>query len=147
VILVDANLLLYAYDVSSPVHEPARRWLTEALSGQEAIGFSWQTMLAFLRITTNPKIFHDPFSIDEAVSIVDDWLSQPVTKLIHTGESHWTILCNLLLEAKVRGPLVMDAHLAALAIEHDMILVSRDRDFARFQGLSSANPLAEETKE
>jgi toxin-antitoxin system PIN domain toxin len=147
VILVDANLLLYAYDVSSPVHEPASSWLTEALSGQEPIGLSWHTVLAFLRIATNPKIFRDPFSIGEAVSIVDDWLSQPVTRLIHAGELHWAIFRNLLLEANVRGPLVMDAHLAALAIEHDMILVSRDKDFARFQGLSSANPLAEEPKE
>jgi toxin-antitoxin system PIN domain toxin len=92
VILVDANLLLYAYDRSSPVHEPARLWLTEAFAGQERIGFSWFTLLAFLRISTSSKIFRDPFTIEEAVSIVDDWLTQPLTSLLHAGGRHWMIL-------------------------------------------------------
>jgi uncharacterized protein len=141
VILVDANLLLYAYDRSSPVHEPARRWLTEAFAGEEQIGLSWHTLLAFLRISTNPKIFRNPFSIEEAVGIVEDWLAQPLTILVHAGEQHWTILRKLLLETGAGGKLVMDADLAALAIEHDMTLLTRDTDFDLFPGLRVAKPL------
>ena len=143
-ILADANLLLYAYDRSSPVHEPARRWLTEALAGPEAIGFSWHTILAFLRITTNPKIFRDPYSIEEAVEIVEDWLSQPSAILLHAGEQHWKILRRLLLETQAKGKLVMDADLAALAVEHGITLLTRDRDFELFPGLRFVNPLAPE---
>jgi toxin-antitoxin system PIN domain toxin len=147
VIFVDANFLIYAYDRSSPAHEPARRWLNEALSGKEPIGFAWPTVLAFLRITTNPKIFRDPFSIEEAVAIVDEWLSLPTIRLLHTGEQHWTILRALLLETHGKANLVMDAHLAALAIEHDVVLLTRDSDFERFEQLRTINPLASETQE
>jgi len=147
VILVDANLLLYAHDRSSPVHEPAHRWLTEALSGLEPIGLSWPTLLAFLRITTNPKIFRSPFSIQEAVSIVDDWLSQPNIHLLHAGEDHWTVLRDLLLETGVTAKLIMDAHLAALAIEHGAVLLTRDGDFDLFEELRTRNPLAAEPEE
>ncbi len=141
-ILVDANLLLYAYDRASPVHEPARRWLTEAFSGGQPLGFSWPTVMAFLRIATNPKIFRDPYSIAEAVSIVDDWFSQPAATLVNAGEHHWTILRGLLLDAGSKGPLVMDAHVAALASEHGMVIASRDKDFAIFRGVRWFNPLA-----
>ena len=141
-ILVDANLLLYAYDRSSSVHEPARRWLTETFSGSEPVGFSWPTVLAFLRITTNPKIFRSPFSIEEAVSIVNDWLSQPIATLLHAGEGHWPILRDLLLETGAKGKLVMDAHLAALAIENGTVLFTRDADFKLFRGVRTVNPLA-----
>jgi toxin-antitoxin system PIN domain toxin len=141
-IFVDANLLLYAYDRASPVHEPARRWLTEAFSGTEPLGFSWPTVLAFLRITTNPKIFKNPFSIEEATSIVDDWFSQPSAKLVQAGENHWTILRGLLLDSGSSGPLVMDAHIAALASEHGMVIATRDGDFAMFPDVQSLNPLA-----
>ena len=143
-IFADANLLLYAYDRSSPVHEPARRWLTEALAGREMIGFSWHTVLAFLRITTNSKIFRDPYSIEEAVEIVEDWFRQPSASLLHPGEQHWMILRRLLLETEAKGKLVMDAHLAALAIEHDTTFLTRDRDFRLFPGLRLANPLPPE---
>ncbi len=141
-ILVDANLLIYAYDRSSPVHEPAQRWLTGALSDQTLIGVSWPTVLAFLRITTHSKLFRDPFSIQEAVSIVDDWLSQPNIRFLHAGEHHWTILRDLLLETEVKAKLVMDAHLAALAIENGAVLFTRDGDFDRFHGVATVDPLA-----
>lgn len=141
-ILVDANLLLYAHDRSSPVHEPARRWLTDALSGLEPIGLSWPTVLAFLRIATNPKIFQDPFSIQEAVSIVDEWLSQPNIHLLHAGEEHWMVLRDLLLETGVKAKLIMDAHLAALAIEHGAVLLTRDGDFDLFREVKTRDPLA-----
>jgi uncharacterized protein len=144
VILVDANLLIYAYDRSSPVHEPSRHWLTEVLNGPELVGFSWSAVLAFLRIATNPKIFDVSYSMGEAVEIVDYWLSQPTAILLNTGDRHWPILRDLLLRDGVKGKLVTDSHLAALAIEHDATLLSRDGDFAKFPGLRTINPLASE---
>ena len=146
-IFVDANFLIYAYDRSSPAHEPARRWLNEALSGDKPVGLAWPTVLAFLRITTNPKIFQAPFSIEEAVAIVDEWLSLPTIRLLRAGERHWEILRDLLLETQGKANLVMDAHLAALAIEHDAVLLTRDSDFERFDQLRSLNPLASERQE
>jgi toxin-antitoxin system PIN domain toxin len=142
VILVDANLLLYAHDRSSPVHEPTRRWFLGILDGSELVGFSWIAVLAFLRISTSPKIFQDPFSIEDAIKAVDYWFSQPVATLVDTGEHHWPILRDLLLRTGVKGGLVTDAHLAALAIEHDATLLTRDGDFTQFPRLRVVNPLA-----
>jgi toxin-antitoxin system PIN domain toxin len=141
VILVDANLLLYAYDRTSPVHEPARRWLQDVFSGKENVGLSWIAVLAFLRITTNPKIFKEPFSIEDAVEIVNDWFAQPSVSLVHPGDRHWPLFRKLLLEYRVQGPLVTDAHVATLALEHDIPIFTRDTDFDRFLGLRSVNPL------
>ena len=140
-ICVDANLLLYAYDQSSPVHQPASRWLANAFSGSEPIGLTWPTLLAFLRIATSAKIFRDPLSIDEAVAIVDDWLDHPLVHVLEAGEGHWNQLRSLLLETGSNGKLVMDAHLAALSLEHGTTLITRDRDFALFPGLRVVNPL------
>lgn len=140
-ILVDANLLIYAYDLSSPVHERARVWFSGALSGGEPVGLCWTTILAFLRITTNRAIFKDPFSIDEAVSIVDDWLAQPTVRLVEAGGRHWVILRKLLRDSQAKGKLLMDAHLAALALEHGLTLFTRDGDFTEFGGLDFVNPL------
>jgi toxin-antitoxin system PIN domain toxin len=142
VILVDANLLLYAHDRSSPVHERAHRWFTGILDGPEPVGFSWIAVLAFLRISTSPKIFQDPFSIEDAIKAVDYWLSQPAATLLTTGEDHWPILRDLLLSTGIKGRGVTDAHLAALAIEHDATVLTRDGDFAQFPNLRAINPLA-----
>ncbi len=143
-ILVDANLLLYAYDASSEHHARARTWLEESLSGSDPIGFTWVTLLAFLRISTNPRALVRPLSLAEAAAIVSSWLNQPCVSLLEPGERHWEILSALLEPAQARGPLVMDAHLAALAMEHGAILASNDRDFSRFEGLRTTNPLAGE---
>ena len=140
-ILVDANLLIYAYNLSSPFQEPARRWLEEVLSGSEAVGISWTSALAFLRITTNPKAFTNSFTIEEATSIVEGWYLQPSVKLVQAGEKHLQILVRLLRASHARGPLVMDAHVAALAIEHGATLCSTDSDFSKFPGLTYMNPL------
>ena len=142
-ILVDANLLIYAYDSSSPSHGLARGWLEEALSGFDPVCLSWQTILAFLRIITHSRVFERPLLAHEAVATVDSWLEQPAVRLLEPGERHWQILKRLLPEAQARGPLVMDAHLAALAIEHGATLCSSDRDFSRFRGLRVVNPLDE----
>jgi toxin-antitoxin system PIN domain toxin len=142
VILVDANLLIYAYNLTSPFHAPAQRWLEEVFSGPEPLGISWTSALAFLRITTNPKAFTHAFTIEEATSIVEGWYVQPSVVLVQAGEKHLPILVQLLRESHAYGPLVTDAHLAALAIEHRATLCSTDSDFSKFPGLTYKNPLA-----
>lgn len=139
-ILVDANLLLYAYDASSDKHLPAREWLEGAMSGHSPVRVAWVTVLAFIRIGTDVRM-RSPFTVDEAIAIVDDWLAQPNFSILGVGEQHWKILARLLPESQARGPLVMDAHLAAIAIEHGATLYSNDRDFTRFPGLKYVNPL------
>ena len=140
-ILIDANLLLYAYDSSSEHHTRARSWLENILSEPQLIRLAWVTILAFLRISTNRKIFENPFTISEATSIVQKWLEHPTVDLLHPSERHWTILSKLLKDGQANGPLVMDAHLAALAIEHGAKLYTTDRDFSRFDNLQVVNPL------
>jgi toxin-antitoxin system PIN domain toxin len=141
VILLDANLLLYAYHAKSPQHAPARKWLEESLSGSEPVGLCWQTVLAFVRISTNHRVFERPLAAAEAGAIVSAWLALPVVVMLAPGERYWGILNGLLTSAQVAGPLVTDAALAALAIEHGTTLCTTDRDFSRFPGLKTLNPL------
>ena len=141
--LIDANLLLYAYHPASEHHDRARSWLEDVLSGDEPVGLAWQTVLAFLRLVTNPRVFRTPVSIAEATARVADWLARPAVVLLDPSERHWSLLQPLLSAAQAQGPLVMDAHLAALAIEHGATLCTHDRDFARFPGLRVSYPLAE----
>jgi hypothetical protein len=140
-ILVDANILLYAYVPSSKHHAAARAWLETTLSEPEPVGLSWVTILAFLRISTTPHIFKDPFSAAEAAAIVSGWLEPPMVTILNPGERHWEILRDLMTKGQAHGPLISDAHLAALAIEHGATLATTDRDFARFPGLRILNPL------
>jgi len=141
-ILVDANLLIYAVDRDSPHHASARRWLEEALSGSESVGIPWITALAFVRITTHPGVMRKPLTAESAIDYVDGWLRQPFVKLIGPGEKHWPILRNLLIASGTAGNLTSDAHLAALAIEHGGAVASADNDFRRFAGVTHVNPLA-----
>jgi toxin-antitoxin system PIN domain toxin len=145
VILIDANLLIYAYDASSPQHERARAWLEDVLSRSRPVRFAWMTILAFLRITTNHRAFANPLSTAEAVANVSAWLAQPAAGVVEPGEHHWRLMCTLLPVAQARGPLVMDAHLAALAIEYGAVLYTADRDFSRFPDLNTVNPLEAES--
>ena len=140
-IVVDANLLLYAHDAGSAHHLPARRWLEKILSGHEPVGLAWTAVLAFLRVGTNSRLRRDAPGVDEAIAIVGGWLERPIVTLLNPGERHWEILRKLLTTGQARGPLVTDAHLAALAIEHGAALATTDRDFARFPGLTFFNPL------
>ncbi len=140
-ILVDANLLLYAYNSTSRFHEDARIWLENMLSKPEPVGLAWQTILAFLRIGTSLRVFDQPYTVEEAVAIVSSWLQRPAVVVLDPGQGHWAILEGLCKEAQARGPLMMDAHLAALAIEHGAVMVTTDRDFLRFPGLEVHNPL------
>lgn len=140
-ILTDANLLLYAYNHDAAEHDAARQWLEEQLTAPDLFCFSWQTITAFLRISTNARAFAQPLIIAEATAIVAEWLERPQVVILTPGERHWEILNDLLVTGQASGPLVMDAHLAALSIEHGCILATTDRDFARFPGLQVINPL------
>jgi len=142
VILVDANLLIYAIDTDAPLHHPAREWLEEALSGTTRVGLPWVVLLAFLRITTRSGILVTPLSLGEATDYVDSWLDQPFVEAVSPGPSHWAILRNLLAASGTAGNLTSDAHIAALAIEHKAAVYSTDHDFGRFGGVKHFNPIA-----
>ena len=137
----DANLLIYAYNEKAEQHERAKQWLEKTLSSPELFGLSWQVITAFLRISTNTRIFSLPFDLPEAIEIVEEWLAQPQVKILLPTEKHWKIFSNLIVEGQTNGALMMDAHLAALAIEHGATLATTDRDFVRFSKLKTTNPL------
>jgi hypothetical protein len=138
--LLDASVLLHAYDPDFQRHQQSRRWLETTLSESETIGLAWVAVLAFLRISTNPRAFRRPFSVEEATRIVSQWLDRPNVVTLEPGQRHWVILSRLLFAAKARADLVTDAHLASLAIEHGAVLCTDDRDFARFPGLRTLDP-------
>ena len=140
-ILIDVNLLLYAYDASSTDHRKAIRWLDEVLLKPETVGLAWDTVLAFLRISADPRIHTKPFTLDEAISVVTSLFERSNVTIVHATSQHWRVLTSFLPKARVRSSLIMDAHLAALAIEHGATLCTNDRDFARFPGLRVEYPL------
>jgi uncharacterized protein len=140
-IVIDANILLYAYSAPSPKQERAQAWLEETLSGKEPVGLPWQVISAFLRIGTNPKLPQLRRPVEEVAGIVDAWLQQPVVQLLVPGEQHWSIFRQTMVEGQASGDLVSDAQIAALTIEHGGVLFTTDRDFARFPGLRWKNPL------
>jgi hypothetical protein len=140
VIFVDANVLLYAYNSSSEHHAACRRWLEDALNGSEQVGFPWQTLLAFLRISTNPRVFVRSLQAAEAAAIVDDWLARPQAVVVEPDHEFWPALKHQLQAAQVSGPLVSDAAIATLALQHGARLCTTDRDFARFAGLRTIDP-------
>jgi uncharacterized protein len=143
VILIDANILVYAYIKEAPQHHRARAWLDQQLSGVAQVGFPWLSLLAFLRITTNPRVSTQPVPIAEVWTQVTEWLACPQAWVPQPGERHPTIFGALLVNARIYGNLVMDAHLAALAIEHGLTMCSADSDFAKFPGLRWFNPLTQ----
>ena len=139
--LLDANLLLYAVHKQSEHHQPTGEWLTEQLNGPRRVGLPWQTLGAFMRIATHPRAFERPLSAATAWERVTDWLSAPVAWIPSPGPDHARILGALLTTYDVRGNLVPDALLAALAIEHGLTVYSADTDFARFRELRWENPI------
>jgi len=141
VILVDANVLLYAEDSLSPYHDTARQWWDAQLSGRSPVCLCWTVLTAFIRVGTNRRVFERPLSLNEAIHRVQSWVDQPCTRLIYPTEQHWQVLQELLEQGQAIGNLVTDAHLAALAIEHGCQLYSTDSDFARFPKLKWSNPL------
>jgi len=141
VILVDANLLVYAANPSSADHDEARAWLDERLNGRARVGLPWPSLLAFVRIATNPAIVRNPVNPAVAWLQVKAWLDCDVAWIPVPGAQHADILGGLLEHRFVTSRLVPDAHLAALAIEHGLTLCSSDGDFARFPQLKWENPL------
>ena len=141
-IVLDANLLLYAYDASSPHHQAAQKWLQKTFSADELIGIPWQSVGAFLRIVTNVRLPGQRTTLEQALEVVDLWFEQPNVRFLTPSERHWPLLRQMMIEGKARGPLLTDAQLAALTIEHGGVLHTTDRDFARFPGLRWTNPLA-----
>lgn len=141
-ILVDANLLIYAVNSDLPQHKQAKAWWEKALSGAAVVGIPLVVLLAFLRLCTNPRVFAKPMSPESAVAYIDEWLDQPAVRLVGPGAGHWAVLRNLLVHTGMSGNLTTDAHIAALALEHGYCIYSADNDFRRFPGLKHVNPLA-----
>lgn len=139
-ILLDANLLLYAAIDSFEQHDAARAWLDEKLNGPTRVGLPWTSLLAFVRIAANPRVFERPATVAQAWKRVADWLDCGPAWVPHPGDRHREILDGL-MRSITSSKLVPDAHLAALAIEHGLLLCTTDGDFARFPGLRVANPL------
>jgi toxin-antitoxin system PIN domain toxin len=142
VILIDANILLYAVNKDAAQHARAKSWLETALSGTETIGLPWTVLLAFLRLTTRPGLFRNPLHIGTAFDLMDLWLERTSVSIVHPGPRHGTILRELLEPFGTGGNLTSDAHLAALALENRAELCSSDSDFLRFRGVKWRNPLA-----
>jgi toxin-antitoxin system PIN domain toxin len=140
--IVDANILLYAVDADAVFHQTARDWLEDALNGPARIGLPWASLLAFQRISTHPRAVASPLSPGQAWSYVADWLDADATWIPVPGAKHADILRRLVVDGDLRGNLVSDAHLAALAVEHGVGICSADSDFARFTELTWVNPVA-----
>ena len=140
--LVDANLLLLAVDRGSPHHREASRWLTQQLAGARRLGIPWTTITAFVRLTTHPRITTECLDPATAWAQVEDWLACDQVWIPQPTERHAAILGDLVRRHHVRGNLVGDAHLAALAIEHGLTVYSADTDFARFTEIRWVNPIA-----
>jgi uncharacterized protein len=145
VILLDANLLVYSHVSSFAQHVTARAWLDSQLNGHSPVGFPWPSLLAFLRLVTNPRIFQKPEPMADAWKQAQAWLDCQVAWIPEPTERHRDVLGLLLRETGMQGNLVPDAHLAALAIEHGLLLCSTDGDFGRFLNLRWQNPLSNVT--
>ena len=138
--IVDANVLLYAVDDRSHFHTTARTWLEGAMNGVERVGLPWASLLAFQRIITHPRVTANPLTPTDAWGFVIDWLDADQAWVPTSGPRHRDILGRLLADGDVRGNLVTDAHLAALAIEYGTGICSFDSDFARFTDVHWINP-------
>jgi uncharacterized protein len=140
-ILVDANLLIYAHVNAFTQHQAAREWLDGQLSDVSRVGLPWASLLAFLRVVTNPRIFEHAEPMADAWAQVMEWLACDTAWVPEPTEHHLEVLGRLIALPGVHGNLVLDAHLAALSIEHGVMLCSTDGDFARFPGVRWLNPL------
>ena len=145
--LVDANVLLYAYDSESPFQEVSKRWLEAELSSGRSLSFALVTLLAFVRIASDRRVFARPLTPADACSLIEDWLAQPNARMLQPGHRTWTILSELCASGQARGPMVMDAHLAALALEHGASIATTDRDFTRFPGIELVDPVGADSRQ
>lgn len=140
--LVDANILVYAFTTSFPQHERARAWLDERLSDSVPLGLPWPSLLAFVRLVSNQRLFERPVSVAAAWRQVEDWLACEVAWVPNPTPRHTSVLGELLAATGLRAEHVPDAHLAALALEHGLAVASVDSDFSRFPKVRLENPLA-----
>jgi uncharacterized protein len=140
--LVDANILLFATDATSTFHAAAVDWLEEQLSGDRRVGLPWLSLWAFLRLSTNSRVYRDPLTPDHAWAHVDRWLSVDVTWIPAPMERHAKILGQLVKGYHLSGDMIPDAQLAAIAIEHGLTVCSADTDFARFSEIRWENPIS-----
>lgn len=139
-VVVDANVLLYAVNASMPQHRQAKQWIEDALSGDEPVGFAWVALLAFLRIVTLPVLTPEPLGTAAACGVVEAWLAAGPATVVHPTPRHPALLRGLLSATGMAGNLTSDAHLAALAVEHGGRVCTFDRDFDRFPGVSWFTP-------
>lgn len=139
-LLVDANVLLHATNRKSRDHRSARGWLLRALAGTEAVAFTWTALLAFVRLATHPSVFPRPLTPSQAISTVEGWVGAPPAVIIEPTRRHLHLLSGLLAQTGTAGNLVGNAHLAALALEHDATVISFDSGFMRFQGVRWSQP-------
>lgn len=140
--IVDTNILLYSRNVADPRHDAVSSWFSNAMAGPTRIGFPWLALVGFVRISTQARIFAAPLSPEQAWEQVDNWLTSPGAWVARETDEHARVMGDLITRYSLAGPIVSDAHLAALAIEHGVALVSTDGDFARFTELRWINPLA-----
>jgi uncharacterized protein len=140
--IVDTNLLVYAYVPALPQHAAARLWFEQTLTQDESVGLAWVSVLGFIRVVTNPRIFRVPLLTERAVTVVEEWFQQQAVEVILPTPRHWTTLREMLTIGKAGGSLTTDAHLATLAIEHGATVYTTDRDFLRFPGIRVVNPIA-----
>lgn len=138
--LVDANVLLYARNQKDHRYDRSYRWLEQALVGREQVALPWLSLLAFLRLATKAGVFPHPLTVGEAVGQVRSWRSAPAAILVEPTSRHLDVLAGLLAEVGTGGNLVSDAHLAALAVEHDATVITYDHDFGRFPGVRWERP-------
>jgi uncharacterized protein len=141
VTILDVNVLLYAHDADAPQHAPAKAWLEKLFLSPERVGFPWAVIWGFLRVSTNRHIQARPRTPASALDRIKDWLKQPNVSLIEPGPKHLEVLEQLVNHYQLSGPLISDAVLAALAIEHGATLASTDLGFRRFANLRWVNPL------
>jgi uncharacterized protein len=145
-ILPDVNLLVHAYNSDSSRHLAARGWLEGILGSQEPVGLAWAVILGFVRIVTQPRIVARPLPVAAAIGLARSWIAQPNATIVHPGDRHADLVFGFLERLGAAGNLTTDAHLAALAVEHQGELHTTDADFARFPGLRWRNPLAAGSK-
>ncbi len=141
-ILVDANLLLYATNKAAPEHGTAARWLEARLNGDERVGLPWESLISFYRISTSPRILPRPLAGQDAWEIIGAWLRSPVAWIPQPTQRHGEVLGGLARRYRLSGNAIPDAHLAAIAIQHGLEICSADTDFARFSEVTWRNPLA-----
>ena len=140
--IVDANILIYAYDSGTPNHQVCRKWLDARLNGHRKVGMPWSSLLAFARIVANPRIYTEPVTVSEAWDQVTDWLSLEPVFIPQPAPDHQHILGHIIKSSSITANDLPDTHLAALAIEHGLILCSTDSDFAKYRDIEWENPLA-----